>query len=643
MFRPTNQSAPFPEEPKYPASAVDSLSTSTNAGISNHYNLPSPSETLISSDVYNNMHQQKQYQQQQYALTSPASSWLTSPKTATSNTAAGAASQLSYTQRQNGCGSGYNNDQSLDTSEGSEISSDLTSPTSISKSPHNSLSSEMNISDSTGLGALNSSSSGDIRKHLSLQATSSIPITSNSSSSEARSSNYCKKSLDLGAPGLRSSVSSPSVSALPFYVSPASSTPSGLSPQKRKFGSINFSISNGRAIVSTLDESPPPSDETPIPSPTSSVGSSKSSSFNDSETILKPRSASKKRADDAIIALKQVIARSRPRAFLQTRSRAKSVPATVDNTRPSVDPITATSIPTKKRICSIVNSPHAPPLSPSVSVVGSPQTSRSSPGSISGISSLACDSASSKHGSPSSERAPSPLYVPTVHVLRGNEEGQVVQPQLYIQSQQLPAEREFPITDDPESQYQQHPMHNQVQYPLQQHFLQQQQQQQSQSPQQHQHQQMIHAQQLQISSQPNLHSPSLMMQPQLVPAMVPIQPPTTSSMPTLQHPQQLDLASVHSLAQPPEGYYTMAYTNQPSQYQVLNVQDMDHQLYISASSAFSAMQSASSPTLAYNPNALRQPHELEYQQQFQYQQHQQYPQPQQPFHIAPPQFQTNLQ
>ncbi|KAF5098633.1 hypothetical protein D0Z00_001976 [Geotrichum galactomycetum] len=228
---------------------------------------------------------------------------------------------------------------------------------------------------------------------------SGVSITSNSN--EARSSSYTKKAAaELGIAKLNlvgncvSSAGSGSASA-------AISTQPILSPQRRKTTNlINFSITNGRAVVSSTEDA-----HSVVGSRESSPISSPENDDDDDDKCV--ATTSRNRADDAIIALKEVIARVKLPFGLDkkqfTRSRANSVPVPVAArvTAPSgagamsavtlattpvgpprkktVDP---TPPPHKKRVCSsAVSSPPRPPVSPSY--MQSPHTNLNSPASIS--------------------------------------------------------------------------------------------------------------------------------------------------------------------------------------------------------------------------------------------------------------------
>lgn len=446
---------------------------------------------------------------------------------------------------------------------------------------------------------------------------SSAPIITTSSSSDARTSSYNKKAIELGVTGLNLTGST----SIPLLASQTLPTPSTLSPQKRKGSSVNFTISNGRAIVSTLnsnhDIEPP-----------SSFSRQKSPEDRNTRESGNRSHTPKAGADDAITALKQVIARNRPKLSPQaSRSRAMSVPVPVGviaalDTPTVID--TSVILPPKKRVCSsALPSPQGPPLSPSV--LQSPYTALNSPVSGSGAPSTACDSVSSKHGSPVSDTANSPIYGlaigenPRVKdaqnkvkeqvqlqqqqaILRTQEEQ--LQQQLHFQNfqNQQPHHGHRPQQREQQIQEEQMQAQYQLQLQTQQHFLQQQQflfaQQQGQV-----------AQQVHNSS----HSDQLAFQPQ---TMIP-QQQLMASMPQFQlaNPpvtQPLEMAIDHEFAEPSESYYNATLTNTQAQYQMTYV---DGQQFYTASPTFTPIQPTAPPI---TDEAYAQ-HPLQYQ-QYQFQQ-----------------------
>ena len=228
---------------------------------------------------------------------------------------------------------------------------------------------------------------------------SGVPITLNSN--EVRSSSYTKKASELGIAKLN--LVGNSVSAAGSgSVNSATQTHSILSPQRRKTNLINFSIANGRAVVSSTED-PHSVVNSREPSP---VSSPKIDDDSDNDNVSGP-TPSRNRADDAIIALKEVISRVKlpfgldKKQFTRSRANSVPVPAAARFTAPSdagsmsvvtvattpvgpprkktVDP---TPPPHKKRVCSsVVSSPQRPPASPSY--MQSPHTSLNSPASIS--------------------------------------------------------------------------------------------------------------------------------------------------------------------------------------------------------------------------------------------------------------------
>lgn len=345
---------------------------------------------------------------------------------------------------------------------------------------------------------------------------------------------------------LKPSVSSPAIASLSLDASPIK-----MSPQLRRIGSVNFSIHNGRAVVNTKADDASSSDSTP-----SATSTERLQHLMNTEP-LRPRSASRKRADDAITALKQVIERTRPKLASGNRSRAQSMPLAPRISTPTRHIDSESSVlPPKKRICSSMESPHA--ITPTPSMSGSPETSHSTPGSASAVPPPPFDTVMSKYRSPSTDYLQSPLDPSAARA--GNcqfaESRSVQQGSANRQPQQ------FEMPEIPTS-------HTEV------------------SQQYLQHQHAIQSSQLNFTSQAAISSSPGMMHPQLVSAL------------SLQHPtaadQHLNLAVTQGLVDSPEAIF---YSNLPSQYQVVGMANPH---------LYSSYPSTPPPHFAYTTNFRSQP------------------------------------
>lgn len=344
----------------------------------------------------------------------------------------------------------------------------------------------------------------------------SSPIKSAPRSREARAL-YSQK--NLSSLSLKPSVSSPAIPSLSL-----DSSPIKLSPQFRRIGDVNFSVLNGRAVVNRKAGDASSSEST-----TSATSTERLQHLMNTE-LSRPRSASRKRADDAITALKQVIERARPKLASHNRSRAQSMPLAPGISTPTKHINSEISVlPPKKRICSSIESPHATTPTPSLS--GSPETTHSTPGSVSAVPPPPFYTAMAKYRSPSTDYLQSPYDASAARaggcqLLRG-------------QSVQR-------VSANPQSQQFEMPGISTLHMEVPQQYL--------------QHQHASQASQLQFPPQAAVSTPSVMMQSQLV-STLPLQHHPTA---TLTADQQLPLAGTQGLVDSPE---TLFYATPPSQCQ----------------------------------------------------------------------------